>query len=147
MNNINTKDLEQEYQNLLTTIKNAVGQMIDSGILPNKFSILSPRDLTSLVKVLNAMQDEENIIYIFDEIQYAKEIDDLKSDLIAEGLSYSNWVDGTILWESSDVDSLVEEVFNIPNELQPFLNYDRMFEEIKGDYTSVWFRGFEYWFK
>ena len=147
MNNINTKDLEKEYQRLVTRIENAVSQMIESGILPNKFAVLSPRDLTSLAKVLYAMQDDQNIIYIFDEIQYAKEIDELKSDLIAEGLSYSNWIDGTILWDVTDTDSLVEEVFNIPSGLEPFINYDRMFEEIKGDYTLVCFRGFEYWFK
>ena len=147
MNNINTKDLEQEYQNLMTTIGDAVEQMIERGILPTKFAVLSPRDLSSLAKVLNALQNDEDIIYIFDEIQYVEEIDELKSELVAEGLSYSRWIDGTILWDASDTDSLVEEVFNIPNDLLPFINYDRMFEEIKSDYALVWFRGFEYWFK
>lgn len=141
---INTKDLEEKYQGYVSTIKNAVAKMIEGGILPIKFAVFTPGDLKTLHKVLNAL-DGDDIIWIFDEIEYAMEIIQLKSDLYAEGISDSDWVNGTVLCWSGDTDSLVEKAFSIPNDLAPFLDYDEMFEEIKDNYTLVEYRGCEYY--
>ena len=148
MNNINTKDLEREYQDTLVAIEDAVEELSEDGRLPVGF-VFSVRELDKLEEILDSddFYDEQ---YLFGYIKTVREIHKLYEYLISYRLSLHRWFDGTILYTYLNAMDKAGDLID-SNQTQGNLlhyiteRYESMVKAEMDDCIVVSYLGVDYW--
>ena len=148
MNNINTKDLEQEYQDTLVAIEDAVEELSEDGRLPVGF-VFNVRELDKLEEILDSddFYDEQ---YLFGYIKTVREIHKLYEYLISYRLSLHRWFDGTILYTYLNAMDKAGDLID-SNQTQGNLlhyiteRYESMVKAEMDDCIVVSYLGVDYW--
>ena len=151
MNDINTEYLEQEYQDTLVAIEDAVEELSRDGRLPVGF-VFNVKQLDKLEEMLDS-DDYYGEQYLLEYIETVREIDSLKQYLINYALRDRDWASGITLIANSDITSLVENevrdeiLSKIPDHVLPYvtLNIDFLIQERLQEYIAVSFRNNYYW--
>ena len=148
MNNINTKNLEQEYQDTLVAIEDAVEELSEDGRLPVGF-VFNVRELDKLEEILDSddFYDEQ---YLFGYIKTVREIHKLYEYLISYRLSLHRWFDGTILYTYLNAMDKAGDLID-SNQTQGNLlhyiteRYESMVKAEMDDCIVVSYLGVDYW--
>jgi hypothetical protein len=147
MNNINTKDLEQEYQDTLAEIEDAVEQLSLAGRLPIGFEF-SVKTLDKLEEILHC-DDFYDERYLFGYIKTVKEVHKIYEYLISYKLSHRRWFDGTILYSypnaMENARNLIDSNRESGNLSHYFTEYQSMVNAEMDDCIVVSYWGVDYW--
>lgn len=151
MNNINTKDIESEYQDTLVALEDAIEELSTNGRLPIGFAF-NVKELDKLEELLSTddFYDQE---YLFDYIDTVREIDALKQKLINYGLHDRDWESGVTLISNSNIQRIVRDecdeylLRHIPEHISEYVtfNVDKLIHERLQEYIEFSFRNWYYW--
>lgn len=104
-------------------------------------NIIDSRDLEDTLQELKAMETRTEL-----EEETIKEIEELKEEV--EGFGWDNGI--IFIYEHYFVEYIkdyMQDCFNIPEGLYPYINIDNFACDMKMDYSSVEYKGYTYYYR